>query len=98
MISTQFPWSTIALFISYLPILRVTTKASSYNWMVPILSLSKKLNDGQISILAFFGSELESSASSLATEITLKGWEPILPGTVKMILIVPNRGLEGVFP
>ena len=29
-----------------------------------------------------------------ATNITLDGQDPVLPGAVKMILIVPNRGLE----
>ena len=41
--------------------------------MVPILSSSKKLSAGRISTLAFFGSELESSIGSRATNITLEG-------------------------
>ena len=62
--------------------------------MVPILPLSEKLNAGRISTLALFGSELESSTGSRATNITLEGWEPFLPGVEKMTLIMPNGGLE----
>ena len=80
------------------PILRGTTKASSCGWRVPILFSSKKLNGGRTSILALFGSEWESSDDSLATNITLEGWEPILPSATKMTLMVPSEGLEEVFP
>ena len=66
--------------------------------MVPILPLSEKLNAGRISTLALFGLELESSIDSRAIDITLEGWEPVLPGTLKMTLIVPNGGLEEAFP
>ena len=66
--------------------------------MVPILFSSEKLNDGRISILAFFDSELESSVSSRAIDITLEGWELVLPEAVKMTLIVPKGGLEEAFP
>ena len=66
--------------------------------MVPLLSSSKKLNAGQISTLALFNSELESSADNQATEITLEGWESVLPSAAKMTLIVHNEGLEEVFP
>ena len=62
--------------------------------MVPTLSSSEKLNTGQISVLALFDLELGSSAGGRATDITLKGWEPVLPGAVKMTLIVPKSGLE----
>ena len=62
--------------------------------MVPILSSSKKPKTGWISILALFGSELESSAGSRATDITLEGQEPVFPEAVKMTFIVPNEGLE----
>ena len=48
--------------------------------MVPILSLSEKLNAGRISTLALFGSELESSAAIRATNITSEGREPVLSG------------------
>ena len=98
MTSTQLPCSTITLFTSYSLILRVITKASSCGWIVSILSSSEKLNEGQISNLAFFGSELRSPASDLATDITLASWEPILPGAANITLIVPNRGLEEAFP
>ena len=80
------------------PILRVTTKALSCGWMVPILFSSKKLNGGRTSILALFGSEWKSSDDSLATDITLEGWEQILPSSAKMTLMVPSEGLEEVFP
>ena len=66
--------------------------------MVPILSSSEKLNADRISTLALFGLKLESSACSQAIDITLKGWEPVLPGAIKMTLIVPKGGLEETFP
>ena len=62
--------------------------------MVSILSSSEKPRTGWVSILAFFGSELESSIDSRTTDITLEGQEPVLPGAAKMTFIVPNRGLE----
>ena len=61
MISAQLPRSTIIFFTSYPLILKVTTKVSLCGWMVPNLSSSEKLSDGQNSILSLFGSELESS-------------------------------------
>ena len=65
--------------------------------MVPILSSSKKLNEGRIYILALFGSELEYSTNDLATDITLEGWELVLLGAAKTTLIIPNKGLGGAF-
>ena len=62
------------------------------------MSSSEKLNDGHTSTLALFGLELMSSAESLATDITLKGREPVIPGAAKMTLIVPNGGLKGASP
>ena len=97
-ISTPWPWSTITLFTLYPHIRKVTTKASSCGWMIPILSSFKKLSASRISTLALFGSELESSTSCRAIDITLEGWEPILPGAAKMTLIVPNGGLKEAFP
>ena len=88
----------MTLFTSYPLILRMTTKASSYGWMVPILSSSKKLNESWIYSLALFGLELVSSAGDLTTDITLEGWEPVLLGAAKMTLIVPNGGLGKAFP
>ena len=76
----------------------MTTKASSYGYMVPTLSSSEKLIAGQFSSLAFFGSGFESSEGSRATNITLEGWEPVLPGAAKMTLMVPKGGLEEAFP
>ena len=66
--------------------------------MVQILSSSKKLNTGRISTLTLFSSELESLAGSWATDITLEGWELVLPGAGKMILIVPKGSLKEAFP
>ena len=66
--------------------------------MVPILSSFEKLSANQISILALFGSELESLADNRVTDITLEGWEPVLSSVVKMTLIVPNGDLEEAFP
>ena len=62
--------------------------------MVSILSLSKKPRTGQISIMALLGSKLLLLAGNRATDITLEGQEPVLPGTAKMTLIVPKGGLE----
>ena len=62
--------------------------------MVPISSSCQKISVDWISTLAFFGSELVSLVDSRATDITLEGQEPVLPGTVKMTFIVPKGGLE----
>ena len=93
-ISAPLPWSTNTLFTSYPSILRVTTKASSYGYMVPILFLFEKLKVSWISTLALFGLKLKSSTYSQATDITLEGWELVLLGAAKMTLIVPKRALE----
>ena len=66
--------------------------------MVPILSSFEKLSAGQISTLALFDSELESSAGSQVINITLEGWELVLLDAAKMTLIVPNEGFEEAFP
>ena len=76
----------------------MTTKASSCGCMVPTLSSSEKLNSIRISTLALFSSELESSTGGRATYITLEGWEPVISGAAKMILIVPKEGHEEAFP
>ena len=62
--------------------------------MVPILSLSKKLRIVWISILALFGSELESLAGNRVTNITLDGQDSVLLGAAKITLIVPRGCLE----
>ena len=72
----------------------VTTKASSWGWMVLTLSSSEKPRTNQISTLALFGSELLLSAGNRATDITLKGREPVLLGVTKITFIVPKGGLE----
>ena len=46
--------------------------------------------------LALFGSRLVSSEGRRATDITLDGYNPVLPGAAKITLIVPRGGLEGV--
>ena len=66
--------------------------------MVPILSLFEELNTCQNSILALFGSGLESFAGGRAIDITLEGREPVLLVAAKMTLIVPKGGLEEAFP
>ena len=93
-ISTPLPWLTITLFTSYPLILSVTTKASLWGCMVPILSSFEKLSAGWISTIALFGSRLLYSADSRVTDITLEGQESILPGVAKMTLIIPRGGLE----
>ena len=65
--------------------------------MVSALSSSKKLNIGWISILALFGSGLESSVGGRTTDITLEGWELVLPRAAKMTLIVPKGALEEAY-
>ena len=47
------------------------------------------------SSLALFGSWLPSSEDRRATDITLEGHDPVLPGAAKIMLIVPRGGLEG---
>ena len=58
------------------------------------LILFKNRETGWISILALFGSKLESSIGSRITDITLNGEDPILPMVAKITLIVPRGGLE----
>ena len=96
-ISTALPWSTNIHFTSYPPILSMTTRASLWGWMVSILSSSKKPSTYGASFLALFDSELLSSMDSWATDITLEGWEPVLPRAAKMTLIVPRGGLEEAY-
>ena len=62
--------------------------------MVSILSSFEKPKTGWISILALFGSELESWASKRATYIILEGMEPVLPRATNMTFIVPSECLE----
>ena len=47
--------------------------------------------------LALFDSLESSSGYRRATDITLEGHDPVLPGAAKMTLIVPRGGLGG-FP
>ena len=72
----------------------MTTKSSSWGYMVPILSLSEKLSANWIPTLALFGFGLVSSVDSQATNITLEGQELVLPRAAKMTFIVPKGGLE----
>ena len=96
MISTLLPWSTNTFFTLYLPILRVITRALSYDCKVPTLSSLEKLNAGQTSILLLFGSRLEFWTSGGATNITLEGWELILARVARITLIMPKGSLEVV--
>ena len=75
----------------------MTTKASSYGYMVPTFSSSEKLSAGRTSTLALFGSGLESSMGGRAIDITMEGYELVLPEAAKMTLIVPKGGLEEAF-
>ena len=72
----------------------MTTKASSWGRVVPILSSSKKPRNSWIPILALFGSKLESLADSRAIDITLEGYELVLPRAAKMTSIIPKGGLQ----
>ena len=94
-ISSALPWSISTLLTSYPPILRVTTKASSWGWMVPILFSFENPKIGRISILALFGPKLESLAGSRDMDITLYGDDPVLPRAAKMTLIITRGGIEG---
>ena len=91
---TALPWSTSTLFTSNPQILSVTTKASLWGWMVPILSSSENPNTGELPFLDLLDSLSLSSAESRATDITLKGKEPVLPGVARMTCIIPMGGLK----
>ena len=64
--------------------------------MVPILSSSEKPITNGHSTLALFGSWLVSPEDRRATDITLNGHDPVLPGAAKITLIIPKGGLEGM--
>ena len=64
--------------------------------MVPILSSSEKPMTNGNSTLAFFRFRLMFLEDRRATDITLDGHDLVLPGTVKMILIIPKGGLKGI--
>ena len=66
--------------------------------MVPTLSSSEKLSAYRTSTLALFGSGLESSMGGQAIDITLEGYELVLPEAAKMTLMVPKKGLKEAFP
>ena len=66
--------------------------------MVPTLSSSEKLSAYRTSTLALFGSGLESSMGGQAIDITLEGYELVLPEAAKMTLMVPKEGLKEAFP
>ena len=97
-ISAALPWSTITLFTSYPPILKVTTRASSCDCMVPYLSTSEKLNTRGTFVLFLFGTELHSSSEQQDTDITLEGQDPVLPGAANMTFMVPRGGFDAAFP
>ena len=63
-------------------------------YRVPTLSLFEKLNIGRISTLALFDSCSKSLIGSRATDITLDGWELVLPKATRMTLIVLKMALE----
>ena len=62
----------------------------------PILSSSENPKTRGRSNLALFGSRLVSSDGRRATNITLDGHDPVLPGAAKITLIVPRGGLGGI--
>ena len=65
--------------------------------MVPALSSSKKPKVGRISTLTLFGFETPSSDDNHATDITMDGQDPVVPGVAKMTLIIPKGGSEVAF-
>ena len=66
--------------------------------MVPTLSSSEKLKTEGGYILGLFGSGPKSSVGGQATNITLKGHEPVLPRAAKITFIVPMDGIKETFP
>ena len=66
--------------------------------MVPCLFASEKLNTSGTFILTHFGIELESSSEQQDTDIILEGQDPVLPGAVNMMFMVPRGGLGAAFP
>ena len=92
--STALPWSTSTLFTSNPPILSVITRASSWGWMVPILSSSENPGTDEAPFLDLLDSRSLSSVESRAIDITLEGKGPVLPGAARMTFIVPIGGLK----
>ena len=70
--SIAIPWSTNTLFTSNPLILSVTTKASLWGWMVPILSSSENPDTGEAPFLAFLDSRSLSLVQSRATNVLWK--------------------------
>ena len=91
-------WSIITLLTSYPPILSVTTKASSWGYMVPTLSSSEKPKTNGMSILTLLDIDLYSPAGDRDTNSTLEGQDPVLPGAAKITFIVPKGNLEEASP
>ena len=96
--SAALPWSIITLLISYPPILSVTTKASSWGYMVPTLSSSEKPKTNRMSILALLDIELFFSAGDRDIDSTLEGQDLVLPEVAKITFIVPTGSLEEASP
>ena len=61
---------------------------------VPTLSSSEKLKAGHNSILLLLESGIRIFANGQSIDITLDGWEPVLPRVVRITLIIPKSGLE----
>ena len=97
-ISPPFPWSTNTLFTSYPLMQRVTTRASSRGWKVPILSSLEKTKVGCIFVLPLLDSQTCSSRSGLdAMDMILEEGPTSQLRVAKMTLIVPNDGRETAF-
>ena len=84
----------VPTFSHHTPYLKGDHRASSCGCMVPTLSSSEKFNASWISILTLVGSKLGFLTGGRATDITLEGWESVLPRAAKMTLIVSKGGLE----
>ena len=97
-ISAAHPWSTITLFTSYPPILRVTTRVSSCGCMVPYFSASEKLNTRGTFVLILFDTELGSSSKYWDIDIILEWQDPVLLGAANMTFMVPRGGYDAAFP
>lgn len=91
MISVPFPWSTITLFTSNLPIWSVTPRALSWGWKVPTLFALEKPRIGSSLLLLhldFLCSSLAVSCGEMA--ITPDEVPTSLLGAAKITLMVPK--------
>lgn len=93
MISALLPSSTNNLFTPYLPIWKVTTRASSWGWKVPTLSLSEKPKVSYTFAITFLDSRTCSFSSDLnAMDMILEEGPTSWLGVTRITLMVPNDG------